>query len=75
MHTESHHETRTAAAATTCDAAQARKSNLAAAGIVSAMLGIILLHGLVWIKPKNGETAMAPHASQPSSLQGLLRGI
>ena len=43
--------------------------------LLGAMLGIILLHGLVWIKPRNGETAMAPHASQPSSLQGLLRGI
>ncbi len=75
MHTESHRTTRTAAVTTTCDAGQARKSNLATAGILGAMLGIILLQGLVWIKPRNGETAMAPHASQPSSLQGLLRGI
>jgi hypothetical protein len=75
MHTEGQRKTSTAAVATTCDARQSRNSNLAAAGIVSAMLGIILLQGLVWIKPRNGETAMAPHAAQPSSVQSLLRGI
>jgi hypothetical protein len=61
-------------AATVCAATETRKSNLAAAGIVSAMLGIILLQGLYLVKPNNGETAMAPLAAQPA-FQGLLRGI
>ncbi len=51
-----------------------RTSNLATAGIVSAMIGLILLQGLNLVKPGNGETAMVPLAAQPS-LQGLLRGI
>jgi hypothetical protein len=54
--------------------ASSRTSNLAAAGIVSAMVGLILLQGLNLVKPGNGETAMAPLAAQPS-LHGLLRGI
>jgi hypothetical protein len=54
--------------------ASSRTSNLATAGIVSAMVGLILLQGLNLVKPGNGETAMAPLAAQPS-LQGLLRGI
>ena len=55
-------------------ATEVRMGNLATAGILSAMLGIILLQGLYLVKPSNGETAMATHAAQPS-FQALLRGI